>query len=148
MPYQVSSFFMPNKAKPLASYPHAKRVGPFVFVSGISSRLPDDSYAGVSVNPETNELVLDIKEQTKAVLENIKAIIVEMGGKGLENLVDVTVFLANMNDFDQYNSVYNQYFDGANGPARTTVEISRLPGKLPSKLLIEIKSTAYIPELN
>ncbi|OLY78549.1 2-aminomuconate deaminase [Smittium mucronatum] len=138
---------MQNKAKPLAAYPHAKIVGPFVYISGISSRLPDDTYAGVSINPETKELVLDIKKQTAAVLENIRAIIVDIGGTGLEDLVDVTVFLSDMNQFEGYNSVYNQYFQSGNGPARTTVEVSRLPGKLPNKLLIEIKSTAYIPHL-
>ncbi|PWA00629.1 hypothetical protein BB558_003314 [Smittium angustum] len=141
---KVESLKITHKAQPLAGYPHAKRVGPFVYISGLSSRRPDNTYAGVTEN-EDGTLTLDIKEQTRTVIMNIKETLELLGGN-LHNLVDVTVFLVNMNDFDEYNKVYNEFFNADNGPARTTVEVSRLPGKLPSKLLIEIKSVAYIPE--
>jgi len=83
---------------------------------------------------------LDIRKQTKAVIENIKAILGSVGAD-LTNIVDVTTFLVNMNDFGGYNDVYGEYFD-YNGPARTTVAVHQLPHP---HLLIEIKVTAYIP---
>jgi 2-aminomuconate deaminase len=84
---------------------------------------------------------LDIKEQTAAVLDNIKDYLTAEGA-GLEDLVDLTTFLVNMNDFAGYNEVYGQYFTAETGPARTTVAVHQLPNPL---LLIEIKATAYIP---
>lgn len=82
---------------------------------------------------------LDIKIQTKAVIENIREIL-ESVGAGLHNIVDVTTFLVNMNDFGGYNEIYGQYFD-FDGPTRTTVAVHQLPHP---HLLIEIKATAYL----
>ena len=112
-------------------------VGDFIFVSGTSSRRPDNSFEGVEVD-EFGTTNLDIKAQTKAVLENINAILAEEGAS-LKDVVDVTSFLVNMNDFGGYNQVYAQYFD-YDGPTRTTVAVHQLPHP---HLLIEIKVMAY-----
>lgn len=126
-----------GKAIPRGKFPHVKRVGDFIFVSGTSSRRPDNSFEGVEVD-EFGTTNLDIKAQTKAVLENINAILAEEGAS-LKDVVDVTSFLVNMNDFGGYNQVYAQYFD-YDGPTRTTVAVHQLPHP---HLLIEIKVMAY-----
>ncbi|ARN78813.1 2-aminomuconate deaminase [Nonlabens spongiae] len=128
-----------DKAKPRGRYPHIKRVGDFLFVSGTSSRRPDNTFAGVEVD-EMGTTNLDIKEQTAAVLENIDAIL-QTEGASLKDVVDVTTFLVNMNDFGGYNETYGYYFDH-NGPTRTTVAVHQLPHP---HLLIEIKAMAYKP---
>ena len=125
-----------DKAQPLGRYPHTRKIGPWIFVSGTSSRKPDNSYAG-------SELVngswqLDIKVQTRAVMENIRHYL-QLNGCDMEHLIDVTVFLKNMADFDAYNEVYNSFFISA-GPCRTTVAVADLPRP---QILIEIKATAY-----
>jgi 2-aminomuconate deaminase len=135
----IESKVIEGKAKPRGKYPHVKVVGPFVFVSGTSSRRPDNTFEGVIVD-EMGTTKLDIKLQTKAVIENIKAILNEVGAD-LSNIVDITSFLVNMNDFGGYNEVYGEYFD-SNGPTRTTVAVHQLPHP---HLLIEIKAMAYLP---
>ncbi|MBK6785307.1 MAG: RidA family protein [Saprospiraceae bacterium] len=127
-----------HKAKPRGKFPHVKKVGEWIFVSGTSSRRPDNSFDGVEVD-EMGTANLDIKIQTKAVIENIREIL-ESVGAGLHNIVDVTTFLVNMNDFGGYNEIYGQYFD-FDGPTRTTVAVHQLPHP---HLLIEIKATAYL----
>ncbi|WP_024768985.1 RidA family protein [Aquimarina macrocephali] len=126
-----------GKATPRGKFPHVKRVGDFIFVSGTSSRRPDNSFEGVEVD-EFGTTNLNIKVQTKAVLENINDILKEEGAN-LKDIVDVTSFLVNMNDFGGYNEVYAQYFD-YDGPTRTTVAVHQLPHP---HLLIEIKVVAY-----
>ena len=126
-----------GKATPRGKFPHVKRVGDFIFVSGTSSRRPDNSFEGVEVD-EFGTTKLDIKAQTKAVIENINDILKEEGAS-LEDIVDVSSFLVNMNDFGGYNEVYASYFD-FDGPTRTTVAVHQLPHP---HLLIEIKVTAY-----
>ncbi|MFD0963404.1 RidA family protein [Pseudofulvibacter geojedonensis] len=126
-----------GKATPRGKFPHVKRVGDFIYVSGTSSRRPDNSFEGVEVD-EFGTTNLDIKAQTKAVLENINDILKEEGAS-LKDIVDVTSFLVNMNDFGGYNQVYAQYFD-YDGPTRTTVAVHQLPHP---HLLIEIKVVAY-----
>jgi len=126
-----------DRAQPLGRYPHTRRIGPWVFVSGTSSRRPDNSYAGATQEGDT--WLLDIREQTKAVLENIQHYL-SLNGCSLDQLVDVTVFLKDMKDFDAYNEVYNSFFP-ITGPCRTTVAVSDLPRP---QILIEIKGTAYI----
>ena len=130
---------VPGKAKPRGRFPHIKRAGDFLFVSGTSSRLPDNTFAGASVD-EAGTTTLDIAVQTRAVIENIRDILAAEGAT-LADLVDVTCFLVNMNDFGEYNRVYGEFFDYT-GPARTTVAVHQLPHPL---LLIEIKATAYVP---
>ena len=128
-----------GKATPRGPYPHIKRAGDFLFVSGTSSRRADDTFAGVVVD-DRGIAHLEIRDQTRAVIENIRDILASAGA-GLEDVVDVTTFLVAMEDFDGYNEVYGEFFD-YDGPTRTTVAAHQLPHP---HLLIEIKVTAYKP---
>ncbi len=130
-----------DRAKPLGNYPHLKRVGDFIFVSGTSSRRPDNTHEGADRN-EDGSWTLDIRKQTKAVIENI-ATLLASANAGLEDVVDITTFLVDMKDFKGYNEVYSEYFD-FRGPTRTTVAVHQLPHP---NLLIEIKAMAYKPEV-
>jgi 2-aminomuconate deaminase len=130
---------IPGKAKPRGRFPHYRRAGDFVFVSGTSSRRPDNSFAGADADA-MGTVTLDIREQTRAVIENIAAILEDAGGS-LADVVEVSSFLVTMNDFGGYNQVYAEFFDES-GPARTTVAVHQLPHP---HLLIEIKAIAYIP---
>lgn len=127
-----------GKAKPRGKFPHVKRVGDFIYVSGTSSRRPDNTFEGVEVD-EMGTTNLDIKKQTAAVLENINDVL-KTEGASLVDVVDITSFLVNMNDFKGYNETYAQYFDYETGPTRTTVAVHQLPHP---HLLIEIKAIAY-----
>ena len=127
-----------DRAQPLGRYPHTKRIGPWVFISGTSSRQPDNSYAGAELQPD-GQWLLDIKTQTKVVLENISHYLMLNGGD-LQHLVEVTVFLKDMSHFEDYNEIYNSFFP-TTGPCRTTVAVADLPRP---QILIEIKGTAYI----
>lgn len=129
-----------GKATPRGRFPHIKRAGDFLFVSGTSSRRPDDSIEGVEVD-ESGTAQLDIRLQTRAVIENIRDILKSVGAN-LGDIVDVSSFLVNMEDFDGYNEVYAEYFD-FDGPTRTTIAVHQLPHP---HLLIEIKVVAYKPE--
>ena len=136
----MDSKVIKGKAKPRGKFPHVKRAGDFIFVSGTSSRRPDNTFEGA----EVDELVttnLDIKKQTHAVIENIRDILQDVGAD-LKDIVELTSFLVNMNDFGGYNQVYEEYFD-YNGPTRTTVAVHQLPHP---HLLIEIKVVAYKPK--
>lgn len=126
-------------AKPRGRFPHFRRAGDFVFVSGTSSRRPDNSFAGADVD-QLGVTRLDIREQTRAVIENIERILTAAGGT-LADIVEISAFLVNMNDFGGYNQVYAEYFS-EEGPARTTVAVHQLPHPL---LLIEMKAVAYLP---
>ncbi|MFG3337412.1 RidA family protein [Streptomyces tendae] len=130
---------IPGKAKPRGRFPHFRRAGDLVFVSGTSSRRPDNSLVGVATD-EMGTTDLDIRAQTRAVVENIGDILADAGGS-LADVVQVTAYLVNMNDFGGYNKVYGQYFDEA-GPARTTVAVHQLPHP---HLLIEIQAVAHLP---
>jgi 2-aminomuconate deaminase len=127
-----------NKARPRGKYPHYKIVGDFIYVSGTSSRRPDNTFAGVEVD-EMGTTNLDIRAQTRAVLDNIASIL-QSAGSSIKDVVDVTSFLVNMNDFGGYNEVYGEFFDH-DGPTRTTVAVHQLPHP---HLVIEIKAVAYI----
>ena len=129
-------------AQPRGRFPHYRRAGDLVFVSGVSSRRPDNSFVGAEVDP-MGATTLDIAAQTRAVIENIGRILADAGGT-LNDVVDVSAFLVNMNDFIAYNAVYADYFS-ASGPARTTVAVHQLPHPL---LLIEMKAVAYLPRGN
>lgn len=126
-------------ATPRGRFPHVRRAGDYLFVSGTSSRRADNSFAGAEVDA-MGVTCLDIREQTRAVIQNI-ARLLEAHGASLKDLVDTTVFLVNMNDFGGYNQVWAEFFDET-GPARTTVAVHQLPHPL---LLIEIKATAHAP---
>ena len=136
---ETTSKTLKEKAKPRGKYPHIKRVGDFRFVSGVSSRNQDGTFRGAN-SDEMGNTQLDIREQTRAVLENINDILASEGAS-LEDVVDLSTFLVNMNDFKGYNESYAEFFDN-NGPTRTTVAVHQLPHPL---ILIEIKVTAYKP---
>jgi 2-aminomuconate deaminase len=127
-------------AQPRGKYPHIKRAGDFIFVSGTSARRADNTIAGAEVD-EFGTTHLDIRTQTKAVIENVRETLKSVGA-GLEDVVEVTTYLVNMNDFAGYNEVYGECF-GYDGPARTTVAVHQLPHP---QLLIEIRAMAYKPE--
>lgn len=137
----MSSSVLSDKATPRGAYPHIKRAGDFLLVSGTSSRLPDNSFAGVHQVDEMGTMRLDIREQTRAVLHNIKDYLATAGAT-MDDVVDVTSFLVNMNDFAGYNEVYAEFFNAATGPARTTVAVHQLPHP---HLVVEIKVMAYKP---
>ena len=136
----VTKFYcMSEQVTPRGAYPHTKRVGDFIFVSGTSSRRPDNSIAGVRRLDEMGTKLLDIREQTREVLKNIERNLVKEGAD-LGDVVDVTSFLVNMNDFAGYNEAYAEFFDAESGPTRTTVAVHQLPHP---DLLVEIKVMAY-----
>ncbi len=120
-----------GKAKPLGKYPHVKRAGDFLFVSGTSSRRADNTIAGIG----------DIRVQTRAVLENIRDILASAGAS-LADVVEITSFLVDMKDFAAYNETYGEFFERS-APARTTVAVRELPHP---QLLIEMRAVAYKPE--
>ncbi|NML34794.1 RidA family protein [Paraburkholderia antibiotica] len=135
----VSSQLLPEKARPRGAYPHLKRAGDFLFVSGTSSRRSDNTIAGAQADA-MGTMQLDIREQTRAVLDNIRDILATEGAT-LKDVVEICTYLVNMNDFGGYNAVYGEYFD-VEGPARTTVAVHQLPHP---HLAIEIKAVAYKP---
>jgi 2-aminomuconate deaminase len=135
----TESKVVPGKAQPRGKFPHLKRAGDYLFVSGTSSRRADNTIAGAEVDP-LGSTQLDIRAQTRAVIHNMSDILASVGAK-LSDLVEISSYLVNMNDFAGYNEVYNEYFD-ENGPARTTVAVHQLPHP---HLLIEMKAIAYQP---
>lgn len=135
-----TSCVVPTLAKPRGAYPHFRRAGDFVFVSGTGARRPDNRIAGASADA-MGTTVFDIRAQTRAVIENVAAIL-EAAGASLADVVEVTAFLVDMGDFGGYNEVYAQFF-GMDGPARTTVAVHQLPHP---HMRIEIKAIAYRPE--
>jgi 2-aminomuconate deaminase len=128
-----------GKAAPRGKYPHVKRAGDFLFVSGTSARRADNTIAGATVD-RLGTAHLDIREQTRAAIENIRDILNSVGAR-LQDLAEISTYLVNMNDFGGYNEVYGEFF-GYDGPARTTVAVHQLPHP---HLLIEIRAVAYKP---
>ena len=133
-----NSKVLKDKAQPLGHYPHVKRVGDFIYVSGTSSRRPDNTHIGATL--EGANWILDIELQTAAVINNIDALLKSMDAS-ISDVIDITTFLVDMKDFKGYNRVYGQFFDHT-GPTRTTVAVHQLPHP---NLLIEIKAIAYKP---
>ena len=136
----VASAVLAGRARPRGPYPHFRRAGDFIFVSGTSSRRADDSIAGAERLAD-GSYRLDIRAQTRAVLENVRDILAAAGA-ALGDVVEISTFLVNMRDFDGYNQTYGEFF-GVDGPARTTVAVAALPHP---QLLIEIKAVAYHPQ--
>lgn len=135
----MESRTLPNKARPRGSFPHLKRVGDFVFISGTSARRPDDSFDGVRIDPD-GRVRLDIRRQTRAVFENINDMLASVGAS-LADLVDVQAYLASIEDYDGFNAVYAEFF-GPDGPTRTTVAVAGLPH--PHQLLM-VRGVAHKP---
>ncbi len=129
-----------GQATPRGRYPHLKRAGDFVYVSGTSARRPDNTIAGAAVDA-MGTAALDIRVQTRAVIETIGEMLAAVGAQ-LSDLVQVTAYLVTMNDFCGYNEVYGEFFDSS-GPARTTVAVHQLPHP---HILIEIQAVAYVPQ--
>ena len=127
---------------PRGAYPHVKQVGDFILVSGTSSRRPDNTIAGVDIIDEMGTKRLNIETQTREVLMNIDKNLNTLGAS-LKDVVDVTSFLVNMNDFAGYNKAYAEFFDKETGPTRTTVAVHQLPHP---DLVVEIKVMAYKPK--
>ncbi|RMF58573.1 MAG: RidA family protein [Calditrichaeota bacterium] len=126
--------------RPVGAYPHARRVGNLLFLSGVGPREPGtDEIPGVQLDERGRIVAYDIAEQCHAVFRNVR-VILEEAGSAWENLVDVTVFLTNMKqDFETFNRIYAEYF-GDVQPCRTTVEINALP----TPIAIELKCIATI----
>jgi 2-aminomuconate deaminase len=135
----MDSKVVPGKAQPRGRFPHIKRAGDYLFVSGTSSRRADNTIAGADTD-SSGAPKLDICAQTRALIENIRDILASMDAE-LNDVVEISTFLLNMNDFAAYNEIYAEYFD-ENGPARTTVAVRELPHP---HLLIEMKAIAYKP---
>lgn len=125
--------------EPVGAYPHARRVGDFLFLSGVGPRQKNSKeIPGVTLNEKNEVIHYDIEVQTHAVINNIKTIL-EDSGLSLKHLVDVQVYLTNMKgDFKTFNRIYSEYFNIDTGPCRTTIEV----GALPTPIAIEIKALA------
>ncbi len=128
--------------KPVGPYPHARRVGDFIFVSGMGPRRGDSTdIPGVNKDAVGNVMSYDIEIQTRATIENI-ARVLEASGASLSDVVDVSVFLTDMkSDFAKFNQIYGEYFASI-GPTRTTVEVLSLP----TPIAVELKVLAYKPK--
>ncbi len=128
--------------KPVGSYPHARRVGNLLFLSGIGPRHPEtDEVPGLKQSATGNYLEFDFAAQCHSVFDNVRRVLEDSGAKW-EDLVDVTVFLTDMQrDFHTYNKIYAEYFKDAQ-PCRTTVGINSLP----TPICIELKCMAVISE--
>jgi 2-aminomuconate deaminase len=127
-----------GKAAPRGRFPHVRVANGFAFVSGTSSRRPDDTFAGAEVGDD-GSVTLDVRVQARAVIENIRDVLAAVGAT-LGDIVTVTTFLVDMADFAVYNEVWAEFFDES-GPARTTVAVRELPHP---HLLIEMQATAVL----
>lgn len=126
--------------EPVGPYPHARRVGDLIFVSGMGPRKPGTKeIPGVFQNALGEVVSYDIELQTRSTIENIRTVLEDMGS-GLEDVVDVSVFLTAMKaDFQKFNRVYGEYFANI-GPTRTTVEVLSLP----TPIAVELKVIAHV----
>jgi len=123
--------------KPVGAYPHAKRVGDLIFLSGIGPRDTSGGIPGVEPDDQGGISSYDIEAQCHAVFANVRTVL-ESAGASWNDLVDITVFLTDIGrDFDIYNRIYAEYFS-SDGPCRTTVEVRRLP----TPIAIELKCIA------
>ncbi len=127
--------------EPVGAYPHAKRVGNLLFLSGVGPRKRGSKeIPGVTLNEKGEIVSYDIERQCHSVFENVR-LILEASGARWEDLVDVTVYLTNMReDFPFFNKIYSDYFK-TNQPCRTTIEVNALP----TPIAIELKCIAFIP---
>ena len=132
--------FSSNAPEPVGLYPHARKVGNLLFLSGVGPRKKNErDIPGVELDEQGNILSYDIEAQCHSVFNNVRTIL-EDAGSSWNQLVDVTVFLTNMkDDFEIYNQIYAEYFK-ENQPSRTTVEITSLP----TPIAIELKCIAVL----
>lgn len=134
------SFHSDQAPEPVGAYPHAKKVGKLLFLSGVGPRKKGSKeIPGVTLDSNGKVIAYNIEEQCHSVFQNVRTIL-ESSGSRWENLVDVTVFLTNMkDDFKTFNKIYAEYFK-ENQPCRTTVEVNALP----TPIAIELKCIATI----
>ena len=139
------SFESARAPEPVGAFPHAKRVGDLLFLSGIGPRVRGSKeIPGVTLDSAGNIVSYDIEKQCRAVFENVR-LVLEDAGAGWKDIVDVTVFLTNMKeDFPIYNKLYAEHFAGPGmpNPTRTTIEINALP----TPIAIELKVIAAVSE--
>lgn len=128
-----------ERARPRGRFPHVKRAGDFLFVSGTSARRRDNTIVGAEAD-EMGTTRLDIRAQTRAVIEHVRDILQSVGAD-LGDCVEITAYLVDMNDFAGYNEVWAEYFD-EQGPTRTTVAVHQLPHP---HLRVEMKAVAHRP---
>ena len=137
------SFESTRAPEPVGAFPHAKRVGDLLFLSGIGPRVRGSKeIPGVTLDEARNITGYDIETQCRAVFENVRLVLEDAGARWVD-IVDVTVFLTNMKkDFPVYNRLYAEYFAGAGkpNPTRTTVEVTALP----TPIAIELKVIAAL----
>jgi len=137
------TFESKRAAEPVGAFPHAKRVGNLLFLSGIGPRVRGSKeIPGVTLDSTGNVASYDIAKQCRAVFENVR-LVLEDAGADWNDIVDVTVFLTSMRkDFPIYNKLYAEYFagDGKPNPTRTTVEVTALP----TPIAIELKVIAHL----
>lgn len=139
----ISTVHHSDKApEPVGLYPHARRAGSLLFLSGVGPRKKGaKDIPGVVLDEQRNIISYDIAEQCRSVFENVKNIL-EASGACWNDLIDVTVYLTNMKkDFPVYNRLWAEYFS-VNPPCRTTVEVTALP----TPIAIELKCVAFIKE--
>lgn len=136
------TFESSRAAEPVGAFPHAKRVGSLLFLSGIGPRVRGSKeIPGVTLGQDGKILSYDIEKQCHAVFENVR-LVLEDAGATWQDIVDVTVFLTNMKDFPVYNRIYAEYFAGQGkpNPTRTTVQVTALP----TPIAIELKVIAAV----
>ena len=136
----VDKLYSSKAPEPVGLYPHARKVGNLLFLSGMGPRQKGSKQIpGVTLDDKGNITAYDIEVQCRSVFDNIRAVL-EEAGSGWDKIVDVTVFLTNMKaDFATYNRIYTEYFK-ENQPCRTTVEIKSLP----TPIAIELKVIATV----
>lgn len=140
----MSEIFESQRApEPVGAFPHAKRVGELLFLSGIGPRVRDSKeIPGVTLDSNGNVVTYDIETQCRAVFENVR-LVLEDAGATWQDIIDVTVFLTDMKkDFPIYNRIYAEYFAGRGkpNPTRTTIEVRALP----TPIAIELKVIAAV----
>jgi len=140
-PVMLGKMIISSRAPdPVGPYPHARRVGDLLFISGMGPRKKGQTaIPGVSLDSNGKVTAYDIEIQCRAVFENVRLVLEDAGGHW-DDIVDVTVFLTNIkDDFSTYNRIYAEFFS-ANRPARTTVEVRALP----TQIAIEVKAVAVL----
>jgi 2-aminomuconate deaminase len=146
--HRMTEIHSSRAPEPVGAYPHARRVGSMLFLSGVGPRKPGTrEIPGVILDPHGGVFSYDIQTQCKSCFDNVRAVLEDSGFRW-EHIVDVTVFLTNIRaDFATYNRVYAEFFAGPPGsgkpnPTRTTIEVNRLP----TPIAIELKVIAVLPQ--
>ena len=144
---RMSEINSQSAPEPVGAYPHARRVGDLLFLSGVGPRKRGSKeIPGVTLDADGNMIDYDMEAQCRSCFDNIRSVL-EAAGSKWENIVDVLVFLTDMpRDFAVYNRVYAEYFagEGKPNPARTTIEITRLPQGGSAPIAIELKVVATV----